>query len=258
MPDPIYTHDNCRPAYQLRWSLALFANQALPPVESWRPVLSAAVERDHVRLLDVTVRDNRLLFLLSTTPAVIPQAIVKSVKGRLQHLWQSEIPQAFRRNFSLASLGDAGRSEIEGYVASQLEHHLMADERVQTLLSSFQVAFPQVDLSEPYFSSHGRYLCNLHLVLVHDGRWCEVREDRLRATRDMFVRAAQSKRHRLSRLALLADHLHATLGFRHDESPQEVALSYLNNLAFAHGMTAMYQHGYYVGTFGEYDMDAVR
>ena len=42
------------------------------------------------------------------------------------------------------------------------------------------------------------------------------------------------------------------------ESPEEIALAYMNNLAFAHGMRPVYQFGYYVGTFGEYDMAAVR
>ena len=37
-----------------------------------------------------------------------------------------------------------------------------------------------------------------------------------------------------------------------------MALAYLNNLAYAHGMKEMYCRGYYVGTFGEYDMGAVR
>jgi len=36
-----------------------------------------------------------------------------------------------------------------------------------------------------------------------------------------------------------------------------VALGYLNNLAYAHGMTALYSFSYYVGTFGEYDMGAI-
>jgi len=36
-----------------------------------------------------------------------------------------------------------------------------------------------------------------------------------------------------------------------------VALSYLNNLVFAHGMKALFCFSYYVGTFGEYDMGAI-
>lgn len=122
----------------------------------------------------------------------------------------------------------------------------------------FQLHFPEVNLAEPQFSSHGRYLYNLHLVLIHDSRWREVREDRLAITRDLIVRAAAKKQHRLSRVAILPDHVHVTLGCRPDESPEEVALGYLNNLAYAHGMKLLFRYGYYVGTFGKYDMGAIR
>jgi len=57
---------------------------------------------------------------------------------------------------------------------------------------------------------------------------------------------------------LLADHLHVTIGSGYSQSPEEVSLSYLNNLAYAHGMKAMYQFSYFVGTFGEYDLGAIR
>ncbi len=74
----------------------------------------------------------------------------------------------------------------------------------------------------------------------------------------MVIKVARKKGHRLSKLALLADHLHQTLGVHYTESPQDVALCYLNNMAYARGMQAVYQFGYYVGTFGEYDLGAVR
>ena len=157
----------------------------------------------------------------------------------------------------MTSIGDASRDVIEAYVADQLGHHRMVDERVQARLARFQLSFPEVDLRQPCLSSHGRYVYNLHLVFVHDGGWCEVREDQLAATRDMIIGAAAKKRHRLSRAAILADHVHLTLGAPYDESPQDVALGYLNNLAYAHGMKPRFRFGYYVGTFGEYDMGAV-
>jgi len=211
-----------------------------------------------VRLLEQQFKaPNICMFLLSTQAAVAPAEIVKSVKGRLQHLIRGECPNAFRRNFSLVSVGDVRRDIVEQYVADQLGHHHMADSNVQERLARFQMTFPNVDLSVPEFSAHGRYLCNLHLVLVHEERWCQIREADLEVTREMIVGAAKKKGHKLSRLAVCADHWHATLGFRYDESPQSVALGYLNNVAFAHGMKEIYRHGYYVGTFGEYDMGVI-
>jgi REP element-mobilizing transposase RayT len=258
MPDPIYTRDNCTPAYQLRWSLTLFSTVDIPPPNTWHNQLADAVERDGVRLLELQYKPpNSHLFLLSTKPAVRPRDIVKSVKGRLQHELQATIPKAFRRHFSLGSVGNVRREVIERYVADQLGHHRMADDRVQDLLAEFQLTFPGVDLSTPQRSTHGQYVHNLHLAMVHYDRWCEVRRDRLETTRDMVLRVARAKGHRLSRVSLYADHLHVTLGCGYEESPEAVALGYVNNLAYAHGMTELFSRGYYVGTFGEYDMGVI-
>ena len=68
-----------------------------------------------------------------------------------------------------------------------------------------------MNLSEAVFSSHGRYVFNLHLVLVHDGHYgAEVREDRLAKTHDMILGVARRKQHRLSHRRILSDHLHLT------------------------------------------------
>lgn len=244
MPEPIYTPDNCHPAYQLRWSLALFA-RALPSAETWLPSLKDTVERDGVRLLEFHHKPPDVyFFLLSTTPDVSPAQIVKSVKGRLQHRIRAEAPNAFQRNFSVTSVGDACRQTVEEYIAGQLGHHRMADPRAEALLEEFQLVDRNVDLSQAVFSSHGRYVYNLHVVLVHQARWREIRRERLEATRDMIVGVARKKQHRLARLALLADHVHLALGCGYQESPECVALGYLNNLAYAHGMTAVYAFGF--------------
>ncbi len=256
--EPLYTPSSVKPAYQLRWSLALFAKTQLPRIESWLPDLKEVVERDAVRILEVRARPpNVWQFYLSTQPQIVPPQIVKSVKGRLQHLMRPTTPDAFRRNFSLATVGDARREVVEDYVASQLGHYRMADPRVQAKLERYQFQFPDVDLAERRFSSHGIYVYSLHLVLVHDGRWNEIRDEQLDATRDMAFRAARQKQHRLSRLSVLSDHLHLVAGIPFDQSPEQVALSYMNNLAFAHDMQAVFCPSYYVGTVGEYDTGAI-
>jgi hypothetical protein len=74
----------------------------------------------------------------------------------------------------------------------------------------------------------------------------------------MLLKAGRAKGHRLSRAGILADHVHLLLGCNLAESPQEVALGYLNNLAYAQQMRRVYQFGFYVGTVGEYDLGAIR
>ena len=87
----------------------------------------------------------------------------------------------------------------------------MADPQIQRILADFPFQPPEIDLSLLQRSSHGEYLYNLHVVVVHDERWNEIRRNRLQTTSDMIVRCARAKKHQLSRLALLADHVHLTL-----------------------------------------------
>lgn len=49
-----------------------------------------------------------------------------------------------------------------------------------------------------------------------------------------------------------------SMGCGIEDSPEDMALCFLNNLAYAHGMKAVYRFGYYVGTFGNFDLGALR
>lgn len=192
------------------------------------------------------------------TPHVAPPDIVKSVKGRAVHVLRPVAPISFRRNFQLLSVGEARREVVESYVANQLQRHRMADQRTQRLLDEFQFSFPEVDLSQPENSAHGQYVYNLHLVFVHQDRGADIRREYLETTRDMIFGMAKKKAYRLSRLALLADHVHLTLRPGYTEAPQSVALSTMNNLAYAHGGKWVLAFSYYAGTIGEFDLGAIR
>ena len=223
--EQLYTPDNTEPAYQLNWGLTLFWRQ-LPIAEShWRANLQEATEPDGVRIIKHrTITGDASQFFVSTKPHVAPSELIRSVKGRLQHLIRSKAPKAFQRNYCLRSIGAANRSVVEDYVANQLNHHKMADPRVPQHLSLFQKSYPNVDLSKASFSSHGKYWCNLHLAIVNQERWMEVKDDVLNKTCCTIERVASKHGHRMSRLGLLADHIHIMLGCPIGQSPEEVAL----------------------------------
>jgi hypothetical protein len=84
-----------------------------------------------------------------------------------------------------------------------------------------------------------------------------MRESALVKTRDTILRTAEKHGHLLSRGAILPDHVHLALGSPLEQSPEAVALSYMNNVAFVNGMRPIFQCSFYVGTFGEYDRGAV-
>ena len=258
-PEPIYTTNNCKAAYQLNWSLSVFWREPPPEPAEWIEGLKGATEPDGVRILEHRIKGPRTSqFLLSTTPAISPREIIRSVKARLQVMLRASVPKAFHRNYSIYSVGSAKREAIENYLESQLEHHPMADPRVQARLEQYQIDCPEADLSRPRRTSHGEFIHNLHLVLVNDGRWRDVEHERLRRIRDMIVGTARKKGHLPAKARILADHIHLTLGCGIEDAPVEVATGYLNNLAYAQEMRPVYQFGFFVGTFGNYDLGAIR
>lgn len=256
--DPLYTPQNTEPAYQLNWGLTIFWRHCPIPEGRWLARLQQAVELDGVRVIKHRISTGEASqFFVSTKPHVSPSESIRSVKGRLQHVIRKESPKAFQRNYCVRSIGAAKRSVVEDYVAGQLKHHRMADPRVQQRLARFQRSDPRVDLSEPCFSSHGEYWYNLHVAIVNDRRWMEIRDEVLSELSRMIDRVASKHGDRVSRVGMFPDHTHITMGCAINRSPEEVALSYLNNCAYACGMKPLFQFGYYVGTIGEYDRGAV-
>ncbi len=257
--EPLYTAANCKAAYQLNWSLSIFWKVTAPPETEWREPLTHACEPDGVRILEHRFTQADVSqFLLSTQPHVSPSETIRSVKGRLQYLVRGQLPKAFRRNYSIQSIGSANDEAVDRYVASQLEHHRMADSRVQQRLARKQHFDPSVDLSAARLSSYGQFIHSLHVVFVHQGRGVDVDEAALDRTLQMIQGVARKKAHLLSRASLLADHVHFTVGCDVADSSQDIALAYMNNLAFAHGMKPVFEFGFYVGSFGPYDLNAVR
>jgi hypothetical protein len=163
----------------------------------------------------------------------------------------------FRRNYSLRSIGSTRREKLEQYLTTQLSHHPMADQRVQQRLEQFQIFRPEVDLSQPRRTSHAEYWYNLHIVIVNDERYMEVRDEVLAGLRDMILKASDAKGHSLSRAAIVPDHIHLILGCDLEESPEQVVLGYMNNLAYACGMKPVFRSSYYVGTLSEYDLGVI-
>jgi REP element-mobilizing transposase RayT len=125
-------------------------------------------------------------------------------------------------------------------------------------LAELQFHDPVIDLSSVRRSAHGQFVYNLHLVFVHRDRLSDVRPQYLHDIQSMLKRAAAHHKHLLADAGILSDHIHLAIGCDVNESPQEVALRYLNNLAYSQGMKAAYQYGAYVGTFGDYDLGAIR
>ena len=257
MFDPIYSAENCAAAYQLDWSYSVFWHNS-PSDFSWLEKLQERTEPDGIRILQHQFDPpNVSKFLVSSKPHVSPRLIAQRVKGRLQHLTRDRMPNAFRRNYGLRSIGSTRREKLERYLGAQLDHHPMPDARVQERLKEYQIHCPEVDLSQPRRTSHALYWFNLHVVIVNNWRYIEIRHEVLLKLREMILKASRAKQYDLSRAAIVPDHIHLTLSCELEESPQDVAMGYMNNLAYACGMKRVFKFSYYVGTFSEYDLGVI-
>src|SRR5271170_5106583 len=98
MPDPLYTAENTRIAYELRWSIAVFWNQPGIDASLWLDTLKTATEPDGVRVLEHRfAKSDVSQFLVSTKPNVTSANCLRSIKGRLQYLIRTTMPKAFKR-----------------------------------------------------------------------------------------------------------------------------------------------------------------
>jgi REP element-mobilizing transposase RayT len=195
----------------------------------------------------------------SVRPDVAPAVFVARVKGRLQHaLRQAGVHVKLSRKVAMMTIGENHRVDMEEYIRSHAHKEAHGDPALAERFRPFTVGDPSVDLSAPSETTSGRYWYNLHLVIVSAERWRNGSPSWLGRIRDQSLRIAARKGHSLSQLSVVPDHVHMSLRGNIEHSPEQIALAFQNNLAYAVGQVRVWQDSYYAGTCGEYDMNAVR
>jgi REP element-mobilizing transposase RayT len=257
---PLYTPQNVsEPAYHLRYTWSGWPSAGVfPPLPSFG-VLTEEWEADGLRLLEHRFQPQRLQFTFSVKPQVSPVFFAARVKGRLQHAYRvGGSPTKFSRKVSVRTIGKNHRAEVEAYIERQVAKEPRVDPRFKTFLEQFTVRFPGVDLTVPSETNSGRYWYDLYVVLVSQERERNCDATYLATLRDQSSRIADKKGHVISMLSSMPDHLHMALRGNIEETPESIALGFMNNLAYALGQRPVWQFGYYVGSCGEYVMNAVR
>lgn len=261
-PQPLYEAGAVTPCYRLRygWTGWPTMGTRFPDAMAGRPAVPTADwEGDLLRLLENSFSPERVLMTFSVTPQVAPVFFVAHVKGRLQHaLRQAGAPVKFSRKVAMVSIGENHREDVEQYIQQHGQKEAHGDPALEERLRPFTVVNADVDLSLPSETTSGRYWCNFHLVLVHAQRWRNADPLWLGRIRDQSFRIAEKKVYRVSRLSVVPDHVHICLRGNIEHSPEQIALAFQNNLAYTLGQVRVWQATYYVGTFGEYDMNTVR
>lgn len=164
----------------------------------------------------------------------------------------------FSRKVAFRSLGENKRDEVEAYIAKQVTKEQFIDPRFAELISQYTRVNHDVRLQEPTATKRGRYWYDLHLALVTEQRDRFVDEVSLERIRTTCEKNAQKKGYLLGSYSVMPDHVHLAMRGNVEESPEEIALGFMNNIAFVFGQRPVLRPSYYVGTFGEYDMGAVR
>ena len=255
--EPIYIFSECNFAFQLRWGLTIFWQKSIHE-KHWFTSLAEQLEPLGIRILSWRwKRANVSQFAVSTLPQISPAVVVRQIRNFLQRAIQDISPQALRSRYSIRSYGTQERKIIEAYVAKQPVHHPVASTTTQELFESLVIENKSVDLSRAKHAQGGIYWYNLHLALVHFERWRCANRELLIATQDVMVGTCAKKGWQLSRLAIVPDHFHLAIGCSLDESPSDVVLSLMNNIAWVHGMKPVLCHSAFMGTFGEYDQRSV-
>lgn len=255
---PIYTPENTKFAFQLRWGITIHWDT---PVDDskWLDALRSALSPDQIRILSWRwLTPDSTQFVVSSTPGSSPCIIIQRLKGRLQYVIREYAKKALRLHYSIRSFGTQERNIVEQYVQGQTNHHLMATSKSQSIFEDLNYKDLTVDLSSMRKTSHGSYWYNLHLVLVHAERWCDVKRSRLERVKQVILQSGNRKSWRISRCSILADHFHLALGCNFEESPESVVLSFMNNVSWVYEMTPILQFSAYVGTFGEYDHRVIK
>jgi REP element-mobilizing transposase RayT len=259
---PLYDARGVQPAYHLRysWTGWPLVGASFPEPLPWRlPELEETWELDGLRVLEGTASRKMIQITFSVQPCVSPVFFCSRVKGRLQYaLRKAGTPLRFSRKLAMRSVGENRTADVERYIHSQVTKERFADPRFAQALEELRFTNTTHNLTTPSETGGGRYWYNLHVVLVMEER-CRLADlNHLRRLRDQTLRIAAKKEHIIACLTVLPDHLHVALRGNVEHSPEDIALSFQNNLAYALGQVRIWQATYYVGTFGEYDMAAIR
>jgi REP element-mobilizing transposase RayT len=261
MPEPLYHPTVEDAAYALRYSWTgwpsgkAFTAQPIDLIPQIKPLW----ENDGLRVLEYRWTEERVQILFEATPEITPIFLAARAKGRLDHaLRKAEFDMPFSRMIGVRAIGVNTRRDIEGYLEKQIVRAEFVDPHFAQALGDLTYIHPEVGLTRPAESVRGRYWYNLHLVLVVEGR-VPIRDLAvIKQVRDSCLAIAEKKGHALSRVAPMPDHLHLALRGNIEQSPLEIAATYLNNLAYRLNQGRIWSRSFYLGTFGEYTTHALR
>ena len=257
-PSPLYRAEDVKSAYHLHYTWSGWPATGCLPSMPDLSLLALAWESDGLRLLECNWEDRQVQLAFSARPNVSPMLLATRAKGRLQYLLRDRGFPGFSRKVAVRSVGENRSADIERYVNAQVTRAGFVDPRFRESIQALTEVCADAELERPTEVRRGRYWYNLHMVFVVESRASITHLKTLATIHDGVFRIAAKNRCRVAAISVMPDHLHMALRGSPEKSPQDLAMSMLNNLAFLLGQAPVWSKGYYAGTFSEYDMGAVR
>ena len=241
-PRPPFRPENMRYAYQLNYHLGFRTKYREPIFKSaarrsaFEDILSDTCRRNHYHLLESELDDVFARVLLSLRPTHAPAKVVQTMKANLsRHLFEAfpEIESVMRqrhlwsRGYYFRSVGHAPAAAIRGYLQGQQQHHEVEKQNSRLLA---RYAHPS---SEPYYElrplAHCMVEYNCHFVFSPVGHVHAMEEGHARDLLRYMRRVASAREFVILELEILSDHVHLFAALNPSQSPEEVALTVMNN-----------------------------
>ncbi len=250
MNAPIYTKRTCpHPTTQLHWNYSI--TWQTTPVE---PMWLAELQK-HCVVDGILVRDYQLLdpthgvIMLDSRASVSPHSIVQRLRGRLQALLRQWNPKALAAEDEFRCTGTITRQVIEGFILQQrIQSATGVNDPGDRRFAEYCWDDPTIDLNRPSLSQNKHFWYNLHLVFPFVELECNLDDAELALVWQTLKNVSQRKQHWLRQAEIQSEYVHAWLRGQWTESPEEIALTYLNEIAFSLGKRKAFGCNYLVAT----------
>lgn len=217
-------------------------------------------EQSGINLLTSKQRENTILAAFEVTPEISPVDFCRKIKGLLSRQFRvNGVNVNFSRSVSFRSLGHNTTEIVNQYVKNQILKEDLADENFREQLKKYTLWDCQRDLSWASSTHYGLYWYNLHLVIVVAARNIRIAEyETFDKIKSVLPRIADKNGCEIAHFAVVPDHIHISLAGNPKMTPFEIGLSFLNNLAYSMKVGKCWREDFYVGTFSEYDLEALK
>ncbi len=267
-PTRLFTLANTEAAYQLRYHFGWHTHARKPTFEDarTRTVLDDALTRvaaEHgFHVLGHQVEPRAVRAIVSLRPEHAPAHVTRTIKGNLAADARRllELRQIWSRGWFLRSVGSVTADVVRSYVAGQIAHHraLPVEQPQEATLARYHA---DVDSAKLRSAAHVVFEYNVHVVFGTLRRFDFLDREVSQQLVDYLRFACEKHQWVPWDIEVVWNHVHLFLGLRPADSPQDAALSLMNNSAyFLHRRYAgalrdakiesVWQPGFYVRTAG--------